>query len=174
MKITPVVVLFALFGHTSARLNADSVEQDQRALENGNGNGNGNGNNGNGNGNGNSNGNGNGNTGNGNGNNGNGNGNGGGAGEDAGEFSQFDVSRPLVELPQTVTPPESPPLVSDFAAGNDDDEVDILVTYKNNNGKAKAKRKAKKINQELRLGNIVAMRATKQEIRKLARDADVE
>jgi hypothetical protein len=163
MKITPVVVLFALFGHTSARLNADGVEQDQRALENGNGNGN--------------NGNGNGNTGNGNGNNGNGNGNGGGAGvtnnpDDTEDPIQFEESRPLVtpELPSET----APPLVSDFAAGNDDDEVDILVTYKNTNGKAKAEGKAKKINQELRLGNIVAMAATKQEIRELDLDADIE
>jgi hypothetical protein len=80
------------------------------------------------------------------------------------------VTPPLPELPSDT----APPLVSDFAAGNDDDEVDILVTYKNSNGKAKAKGKAKKINQELRLGNIVAMTATKQEIRELAVDADIE
>lgn len=167
MKITSFVLLFALFWQTCARLNnADDVEQDQRALGNGNGN-NGNGNNGNGNGNGNN-------------GNGNGNGNGGGAGAisdpyDAGEFSQFDESRPLVTLPQlALLSITTPPLVSDFAAGNDNDEVDILVTYKNNNGKAKAKGKAKKINQELRLGNIIAMTATKQEIRELALDADIE
>jgi hypothetical protein len=168
MKITPVVLLFALFGHTSARLNADGVEQDQRALGNGNGN------------NGNGNGNGNGNNGNGNGNlNGN-NGNKGNGG-DTGVISDPEPSQ-FAESPKvTVTPPlpvwqpdAAPPLVSDFAAGNDDDELDILVTYKNNNGKAKAKGKAKKVNQELRLGNIVAMTATKKEIRELALDADIE
>jgi flagellar basal body-associated protein FliL len=162
MQITSFILLFALFGHTNARLNnADGVEQDQRAL------GNGNGNNGNDKGNGIT---GNGKNGNGNGNNGNGNGNGNGGGP-----NQFAESRPLVTPPQQeLRYANTPPLVSDFAAGNDDDVVDILVFYKNNNGKAKAKGKAKKINQELRLGDIIAMTATKQEIRELALDADIE
>jgi hypothetical protein len=156
MKIAQVVLLLALFGRTNARLNtADGVEQDQRGLENGDGN-----------------------TGNGNGNNGNGNGNGGGVGvisntDDTGGPSQITESRPL-EL--QVDPP--PPVVSDFAAGNDDDEVNVLITYKNSNGKAKAAAngngKAKKITQDLRLGNILAMTASKQEIRELAKDADIE
>jgi hypothetical protein len=173
MKITHVVLLFTLVGHTNARINGDGVEQDQRALGNGNGNsGNGNGIvnvkvNGNG---------------NGNGNNGNGNGNGGNTGvisnpDDAGGPSQFDEEGSIPGLLQPLPGLQSdtaPQLVSDFAAGDDDDEVDILVTFKNNNGKGKAKGKAKKINQELRLGNIVAMTATKKEIRELALDADIE
>jgi hypothetical protein len=167
MKITSFILLFALFWHTNARLHsADGVEQDQRALGNGNGNGN------------NGNGNGNGITGNSNGN--KGNGKGGGAGvisnpEDPGRPSQFAESRSLVTPPQQeLRYATKLPLVSTFAAGHDDDVVDILVTYKNNNGKAKARGKAKKINQELRLGNIIAMTATKQEIRELALDADIE
>jgi hypothetical protein len=158
MKITHVVLLFTLFGHTNARIIGDGVEQDQRALGNGYGN-----------------------NGNGNGNNGSGNGNGGNTGvisnpDDTGGPSGLDEdpaprsSPPLPGL-QSDTAPQ---LVSDFAAGDDDDEVDILVTFKNNNGKAKAKGKAKKINHELRLGDIVAMTATKKEIRELALDADIE
>jgi hypothetical protein len=151
MKISHIVLLFTLFGHTSARLKADDAEQDQtRAL------GNGNGNNGNG---------------NGNGNNGNGNG-----------PEEFELTSQVEEAPLTDSqPPASgmpsdatPPLVLEFAAGDDDDELDILVTFKNNNGKAKAKGKAKKVNQELRLGDIIAMRATKKEIREMDLDADIK
>jgi hypothetical protein len=174
MKITHIVLLFALFGHTSARLNADGVEQDQtRALGNGNGNnGNGNGNGNNDNGNDNENGN--------NGKNGidgrppnNGKGKG---------PEDFELPSQVEEAPLTdFQPPASgmpsdatPPLVSEFAAGDDDDELDILVSFKNNKGKAKAKGKAKKITHELRLGNIIAMRATKKEIREMDLDDDIE
>jgi hypothetical protein len=149
MKITHVTLLFALFGYTSARLNANGANEDQRALGNDKGN------------------------------NGNGKGNGGNAISDPGDA---DDPSQLEERPIPGSPlPGSEfgaswPLVSDFAAGNDDDELDVLVTFKSNNGKAKAKTKvkAKKVNQELRLGNIVAITATKKVIRELALDADVE
>ena len=108
-------LFLALFGHTSARLNnTDGIEHDQRAL------GNDNDNNGNG---------------NGNGNNGKGNENGGGAGvisnpDDAGEPSQFDLSRPLVTPPLLELPLDtSPPLVSYFAAGNAIDASESLADF---------------------------------------------
>jgi hypothetical protein len=157
MKITHVVLPFALFGRISAHLNADGVDQDHtRAVGNDNGS------------------------------DGNINyGNGGATG--AGSYpGHIDEPGQLEEAPIPGSPPSLPgfqlplpsdnalPLVSDFAAGNDDDEVDVMVIYKNNNGKNKAIAKALQVNHELRLGNIVAITATKKEIRALALDADIE
>jgi hypothetical protein len=70
---------------------------------------------------------------------------------------------------------EAPPQVAD-SDQDDDDEIDVLGDYKNNDGKAKAQAQgiAQKINQELRLGMIVAMTATKRDINDLALDDDIE
>jgi hypothetical protein len=130
MKITQIVLLFALFGHTSARLNADGVEQDQRALQDVN------------------------------------------ATEDPFEIP---IPEPVLASGSQVYAGAPPQVAdSDQDNGNDDDEIDVLVNYKNNNGKAKAEGLAKKINQELRLGTIVAMTATKRDINELALDEDIE
>jgi hypothetical protein len=127
MKITQIVLFFALSGHTSARLNADGVEQDQRALQDNN------------------------------------------ATEDP-----FDIPMPEpVMASESQVYAEAPPQVADTDQ-DDDDEIDVLVNYKNDNGKAKAQGIAKKINQDLRLGTIVAMTATKRDITDLALDDDIE
>jgi hypothetical protein len=133
MKTTHILLLFALFGHTSARLNEDGVDQDQtRAL-----------------------------------------------GDDP-EDVEFPIQLEAVPIadfkPLGLGLPSeaAPPLVSVLAEGDDADELDILVTFKNNSGMNTAKEKAKKVNQEIRLGNIIAVRATRKEIREMELDADIE
>jgi hypothetical protein len=152
MKITNAVLFFALFGLASARLNGDAAEdQDQRSLADDKVNGN----------------------------------SANAPGQNKGPAVTSNSHFPPGQLKKLVPEEPSgsaadpgfgvtPSDPSVFAADDNDDELDILVRFKNNNGKNKVKSQAKSVKHEYKLADFIAMRATKKVILKLAKDPDIE
>jgi hypothetical protein len=130
MKITQAVLLFALFGHTSARLNAgsDGVEQDQRALQNDN---------------------------------------------DMPLFEDYDAG---TDSSGSGPPGSQSNLVgvTDFLlTAADADVLNVLITFKTANGKAKVEQASIQINEKLQLVDMYAAKATAKVVREWALDDDI-